>query len=257
MPPVNTDQLASRANFVFEGTVQKARAATMAAVPVNEGTLVVRVDQMIHSPEAFQPFAGKDITVQFAAKPKLGAGDKAMFFTNGWLFGSSIAVQAIGTAPLGAPTAKLRSAALATGDPVENRDDVQIRDRFGRADLVVSGRVVAIQLPPEAEEGISEHAPVWKDATVQVDGTFKGASPSERITVRFPASEDVRWYDSPKFHVGQEGYFLLQKKEFKRRGAGAATAGELYTALSPYDYQNPTEPGGIKKLIATRRPGGK
>ena len=255
MSPVNTDQLASQANFVFEGTVQKTKAATMAAVPVNEGTLVVRVDQVIHSPEAFQPFAGKDITVQFAGKPALGAGDQAMFFTNGWLFGSSIAVEAIGSAPLGAPTAKLRSAALATGDPVENLDDVQIRERFARADLVVSGRVIAIQLPPDGDDEISEHAPVWKDATVQVDGTFKGTSPGERITVRFPASEDVRWFDSPKFHVGQEGYFLLQKKEFKRRRAGAAAAGELYTALSPYDYQNPTEPGGIKKLIATRRPG--
>src|SRR5260370_3434683 len=104
MPPVNADQLASQANFVFEGTVQKVKAATMAAVPVNEGTLVVRVDQVIHSPEAFQPFTGKDITVQFAGKPKLGAGDKAMFFTNGRLFGSSIALQAIATAPFAAPT---------------------------------------------------------------------------------------------------------------------------------------------------------
>jgi hypothetical protein len=251
--PLSVDQMAQKADFVFEGTVRKMKAATMAAVPVDDSTLVVRVDHILHSPDVLKGFTGKEITVQFEGKPTLDAGQSAVFFTNGWQFGSGVAVRAMGTAPIGPRTLALKNAALKTGDPVESLEDVQTRDRYNRADLAVLGRVTSVHLPAGVVERISEHAPLWKDAVVQIERVYKGQPGGDSVTVRFPGSKDIRWNDSPKLHVGQHGYFLLQKGDFAKSAAiasAAPEAGDLYTVLSPYDFQSQSEPGGIKKLIA-------
>jgi hypothetical protein len=251
--PLSVDKMTQKADFVFEGTVRKTKAATMATVPVDENTLVVHIDHILHSPDVLKSFTGKEITVQFDGKPAVDAGQSAVFFTNGWLFGSSVAVRAMGTAPIGPKTLALKSAAVKTGDPVESLEDVQTQDRHSRADLVVLGRVTSVHLPTGVEERISEHAPLWKDAVVKIERVFKGEHAGDTITVRFPGSKDIRWNDSPKFHVGQHGYFLLQKGNFAKAATAAPAtpdAGDLYTALSPYDFQSQSQSGGIKKLIA-------
>jgi hypothetical protein len=59
------------------------------------------------------------------------------------------------------------------------------------------------------------------------------------------------WHDAPKFHAGQEGFFILHKSEKEKVAAKAAPtqdAGE-YVALHPVDFQPFDEPGGIRNLI--------
>src|SRR5213593_1263621 len=83
-----------QARFVFRGTVQKLNAST---IPDAEGAAraaVVRVDEVIRAPEALSQYSGHEITVDLAGRQKLKAGQQAIFYASGWIFGDSIAVQA-------------------------------------------------------------------------------------------------------------------------------------------------------------------
>src|SRR5579862_4893650 len=88
-------ELATKASFVFRGTVQKLNASTLPEVGDVSKTAVVHVDQTIQSPQALSHYTGKDITVQLASP--IAAGEQAVFYTNAWLFGNDgVAVKSLG-----------------------------------------------------------------------------------------------------------------------------------------------------------------
>lgn len=255
------DALAQEARFVFKGTVQKLKAATMREVQVTERTAVVRVDEVIQAPEALSHYAGQNITVQLAGKKKFKKGQQAVFYTNGLLFGESVAVQAIDHHDIEKLPAAL---AVASGEPTKNLAARDIQARFSSADVIVSGRVTSVRVPsdvvaakaagavdPTAVGHISEHYPDWRIGEIQVDQVHKGSHKAKTAEVRFPNSQDVMWHDAPKFHAGQEGFFILHKSEKEKVAAKAAPtedAGE-YVALNAVDFQPFDESGGIRNLI--------
>jgi hypothetical protein len=104
------------------------------------------------------------------------------------------------------------------------------------------------------------------EAIIQVDEVLKGTHEKKQVVVRFPASSDVMWHGAPKFHAGQEGYFMLhkakpkkatmkgaKKQKGKARVAGAAEtdrgAAGSYLALDPADFQPYDERGGIRSIL--------
>ena len=82
---------------------------------------------------------------------------------------------------------------------------------------------------------------------------------------------DVMWHNAPKFHPGQQGFFMLKKRatgdppakgakktsgkrSVKAAGIKARDEGEeAYVALDPTDFQPFTEPGGVKAIIESAR----
>ena len=275
----NTEALTP--TFVFKGTVKKLKSATMKDVPVDDRTAVVTVDQIIEAPADLADYNGQDITVQLGGRQKIKTGQELIFHTVSWMYGDSVAVRSLSQEPL-----KDSHAAMLTSgvDPAERRAQREQQEHFQTADLVVSGKVVAVRLPDEAAQTvkgagvvaseqppsrpISEHDPKWREAVVQIDDVHKGVHKQKQVVVRFPASTDVMWYGAPKFHPGQQGFFLLHKTEAgkpktmrvkKRSGKRAATetvaagpevgATETYTALDQMDFQPYHEPGGIKAII--------
>ena len=259
--PSSSSPDAQDARFVFKGTVQKLKATTMREVPVDERTVVVRVDEVIHAPEALSHYAGQDITVLLAGKKKFKKGQQAVFYANGLVFGDSVAVQAVEHHDVEKMPAAM---AVAGGDPVQNLAARDIQARLATADAIVSGRVTSVRLPsdivaakaagladPSVTGPISEHDPDWRIGEIQVDQVHKGSHKGKTAEVRFPNSQDVMWHDAPKFHAGQEGFFILHKSEKEKVAAKAAPtedAGE-YVALHPVDFQPFDEPGGIRSLI--------
>src|SRR5436190_11874462 len=116
------------------------------------------------------------------------------------------------------------------GDPVAHRQNRRVKQRFTSADVVVSGRVTMVRIPPEAASAtlaatraqsaadtpeplgpISEHTPHWREAHIEIDDVHKGEHSSKSVVIRFPASTDVRWYKAPKFEPGHQGFFMLRK----------------------------------------------
>jgi len=273
----------ARATFVFKGTVTRVKATTLAHLPANASTHVVRVDDIIEAPRALAQLSGHAITVRLGRSRRLTVGRTMIFHAHGWIFGDTVAVESVREEPVrGEHVAMLARG----GDPVEHRRQRELRDRFAQAHVVVSGRVRAVRLPATARASgarlvraaadrprtplrpVSEHDPHWREALIDVEHVHKGTHSSREIVVRFPASIDVRWYKAPKFEPGQQGTFLVRETpvpaESRRRArpAGArATAAPLagrtttrvYTALSPMDFQPDDRPGGIHALIQLRR----
>jgi hypothetical protein len=257
------DALAQEARFVFKGTVQKLKAATMRGIPVDDRTVVVRVDEVIHASEVLSHYAGQDITVLLAGKKKLKKEQQAVFYTNGLVFGDSVAVQALDYQDVGKMPAAM---AVAGGDPVKNLAAKDIQARLTTADVIVSGRITSVRLPSDTVAAksksaglaastvtgrISEHDPDWRIGEIQVDQVHKGSHKGKTAEVRFPNSQDVMWHDAPKFHPGQEGFFILHKSEKVKVAAKSAPTKDAgdYVAFHSVDFQPFDEPGGIRNLI--------
>jgi hypothetical protein len=259
------ESAAQQARFVFIGTVQKLRAATLDEAPVDDRTAIVRVDEVIDAPEALAQYAGHDITVHAGGRKRLEKGQQAKFYANPWLFGDSIAVESLDHEDV------KRTAARETkepGDPVRQLAERDRQARFGAADLVVSGRVSSVRVPkdematrsarargaPTPVGRISEHEPDWRVADIKVDEVHKGTIQGDTVSVRFPDSQDVLWHDAPKFHPGQEGFFMLHrpdgamKLKASRAGAPIEDSGD-YVAPQAADFQPFSEPGGVRHVI--------
>ena len=279
MPASSPNETTQQPTFVFKGTVQRSKSATMKNVEVNDQTIVVTVDQVIEAPKSLAKFAGSEITVQLGARQKAEPGQTMIFHTNGWIFGDSVAVQNIKMEPIQRTHAGLLSRG---GDPVEHRRNQVVQKRFADADTVCSGTVAIVRLPGDAAPRgrslraataepvvtgpISEHNPHWREAVITIDERHKGGGGQNQMVIQFPSSTDVRWYKAPKFTPGQQGYFMLHKSKVtkstkvKKAGARAGLAmhlavegkpevEEVYTALHPEDFQPYSEPGGIKKIL--------
>ena len=273
MPSPRQSKEPQQPTFVFKGTIKKLKSATMEDVPLNERTAIVTVDQIIKAPPDLTGYGGQDITVQLSGRQKVRVGQQMTFHATGWMFGDGIAVRSLRQEPV--KVGEVMSAD--PGDAVKRRGQKQQHSYFKDADLVVSGKVVAVRLPgdstPATKRGdrptgpITEHDPKWREAIIQVDEVLKGAHQEKQVVVRFPASSDVMWHEVPKFEAGQQGYFILHKSESRKasrkgptmqrgkaRGAGAGKAGktsEYYLARDSADFQPYDEPGGIRPLLGT------
>jgi hypothetical protein len=268
--------------FVFKGTVQKLKSATMSAVPVDDRTIVVSVDQIISAPAILSKLAGQKITVRLSSRKKIKPGQEIIFHTVSWIYGDSIAVQSLSEEPVKSSHMTMLAA---VSDPIDQHTQQVKQDRFDKADLVVSGKVVSVRLPSEPagakktkgagpslvaqttmRKPVSEHDPKWREAVVEVADVHKGSHGKKQVVVRFPASTDVMWYHAPKFQPGQQGFFMLQKsgpttgktKPGKAAGkvassvaamASEAEGAEAYTAMDPEDFQPLTESGGVKSIL--------
>jgi hypothetical protein len=151
-----------------------------------------------------------------------------------------------------------------------------LQKRLASADVVVKGRVAEIRIPEDAEEPplvgsanlekparflpASEHETKWREATVRVAEVLKGTERQKNIVVRFPAEEDARWPQAPKFDTGREGIFVLHKTRkagdtSEERPPATATDEEAetnataYTALHPADFQPLKRLAEIRKLV--------
>jgi hypothetical protein len=222
--------VAKHATFVFEGTVRRLESTTMPDVPANERTVVVHVDRVLKAPATLAGYADQDITVELSPNAAVRQGQRAVFHTQGWRFGESLAVQSLAQTDIDGTASAPRRA-----NPVQEKAGHDVESHLAEADLVVRGRVSRVRVPPKparraAASGprtsISEHSPLWQEAVIDIDAVRKGRPARKQVVVRFPSSTDVRWARVPKFHPGQEGIFLLHK--------GGSSA---YTALHAQDFQ--------------------
>jgi len=277
------EDLARKARFVFQGRVKRPGATMKEALAAGR-TVIVTVDEVLQAPETLRHYAGKEVTVQLRPGQRVAPGQAAVFFTNPWLFGKSVAVQALAVQP---PVKKARDAVRmgVERDPVRTLDERDARAHVESADVVVSGRVKSVRVPdaPRAVRGArgarataagatlqrpSEHDPMWREAVVEVEDVHKGSHTRKTIIVRFPASRDVMWSEAPKLRPGQEGYFVLHTpteaetpppapgakgaraaRPARTKAAKAAAKPPVYTVLHAGDFESFTRPQALQALI--------
>jgi hypothetical protein len=247
-PTPTVEELSREAKFIFRGTVKERGATTVPEAPVSQRTLIVAVDEILESPELLRAFEGQDITVQLGEGQRVKVGQQRMFFTNVWVYGASIAVLCVGhRAPTAAVVSRTKSAIA--GAPLE-----AVRERAARAELVVTGRVVEVrEVERPLGAPITEHDPGWREAVVQVDSLEMGAlhdPGTNQVVVRFAGSDDVKWRESPKFSVDQEGVWMLGDTggDQVARAAMGERPGR-YVAVDAIDFQPKEEVDRVRSLI--------
>jgi hypothetical protein len=252
----SVEEAAAGADFVLRCTVEQVDASGVAALEASRQTAVVRVEQVLHAPPAVSDLEGAEVTVQLAQAGSLKQGEEVVLSANALLFGESLAVQEVAHHAVSEDHEAL---AARVGDARAAAADQEMQDRVARANVIVSGRVADVRIPPEpvaaiaaatetgAAESQSEHDPHWREAVITVDKTIKGEPPAE-TTVLFPASEDVAWVGVPKLAAGQEGVFLLHRNVEVPQLATAAAA-EAHTALSPLDVLPKEEEQRVQRLV--------
>ncbi len=248
-------ELLKKSNFVFCGTLMKLNAATLDGMPITSKTAVVWVDSIIQAAEVFEYYGGTEITVQLEKREVVNPGQQAIFYTNSLVVGESLVVRSIGHTLL----KEKSSASAKSAEPSLSIPPINgLKKQIAGADMVVTGQVADVKILEDqnSEEGnlttnsrfISEHNPVWQEATIIVDQIEKGSGTSRKLKVRFPQSTDVRWYASPKLRAGQEGIFLLQKPIDKTSPDESKTAKALSKKNQVSTYYKVVEPGAVQPL---------
>jgi hypothetical protein len=258
------DRQAAAARFIFRGTVLgDAKSRTAPAE--------VRVDEILEGPSVMAGYEGRNLRVVPPEGEALASDETAIFHCGGYEFGEQLTAHAVrverGGGLLVAGRQLGRGARAAAADR-------RMRERVEKAHVVVAGVVVSVRLPEQAllaatraatpspqETGrITEHDPHWREAVVRVTQVHKGTHRGREVVVRYPASDDVRWFRAPKLQAGQKGVFALQKIDAAepattaRAMARAATAPDHYSALDAADVQPLERQEEIAQLVASAAP---
>jgi len=211
----SAEELTRQAHFVFIGLVAQLRAATMSQVPVTDRTAIIKVVKVLQVPASFGDWTNQQITVQLSDGAHVQQGQQYVFYTNGWLFGESIAVHALAQHPA-TPEVLQRQ----VSDPVQALADRDLQARVARADLIVAGKVTTTRLPatpatdrPGPPVPVTRKHPRQHEAVIEIESVEKGNYSEKQVVAFFHTSTDVAWHKSPKFKPGDEGIFLLHKVE--------------------------------------------
>src|SRR5437879_7349479 len=92
----NQAALAEQSRIVFSCTVSQLGAASFAGLPPSPNTIVVRVDSVLKKPPAVSLKKGDNVTVEVKDPSAFRDGTQATFYTDGWIFGSGVAVKELG-----------------------------------------------------------------------------------------------------------------------------------------------------------------
>jgi hypothetical protein len=216
------------AELVFRGKVAGLRASTMPEVPASDATVVIAVAEVYRSPEALRGLAGTSITVVTRDPQSLQQGQDILFLARGWLYGQSIAVLEVARESGGVDFKGLPQQIDAEDRMMR---DEALGERIANASVIVVGRVVETRLVGIPDPlTVSEHTPMWTEATVHVTGVEKGSLTASEVTIMYPESRDILWYQAPKFQIGQEGVWILQRQPLEGLDR------EGLTALHPLDF---------------------
>lgn len=261
-PQAANDQAAllSKSSIVFSGTVSQLAAASFADVPKSAQTIVVRVDSVVKKPAAVSLKKGDSVTVEVKDASGFQEGTQATFYTDGWMFGSGIAVKELGhvPGPANEPVKTASAADKAQGQAPEQLSDEELRNRMKASDFVVVGRVTDVHkwTAPKAKSGaplhVSEHDPDWREALVEVQSVLKGGKvKGNKVVVRFPSRNDVAWVHSPKFTKNQRGIFCLNRDQ--TTGVPTTKMGgqqvSVYTCLGHGDALPMSEEARVRALL--------
>ena len=228
--PRTTEACVRFSTFLFIGTVRDLESSTMPPIPPTSETFTVTIDEIIDAPNALGTVTNQKITVLSSDPRQLTPGQRYFFFATGLLYGRSMAVEETCRMEVEADSADIREDIV---EALREVADKKLEDRIHAAESVVVGKVVNINPfhggVPQSELA-SEHNPDWWDAEISVRSTIKPPS-ARTMHILYPNSDDVAWRICPKFALGQEGVWILNRTQIREFAIHALTA------LHPLDFQ--------------------
>lgn len=258
--------LAERSSIIVLGKVIKTNASEEPMVAPSAQTAIISVQKMYAGSDITGDQAGRTITVILSSAGRVKAGDEAIFFGNPRFLGKSLTIADEAEVP-SRPSGASPKAAMERG--MQTRKDKPVLDRLAAANLVFRGSVEKVELiPVEAseEKGAraaalpSEHDPEWRAATVRITTPLRGGEAGQVVTVVFPASQDITWFNVPKLKPGQDAVFLVhmrnKQEEPLYRASGLAKFLEkqpTYLVTEPFDVLPPEDEARVRGLVAVAK----
>ncbi len=219
----------------------------MDSVPANNNTAVIKVVHVYTPADILGDLTGKQVTVQLQEGNAMASGDKAVFFTNGWIYGKGIAFKEVGRMKEEQPD-KFKPRVAKS---LQRKADQRLKDRIDRANVVVIAKVVKTnELNLDKPLPISEHSPHWWEAVLQINSIIKGEFQGEALRMLFPSSDDEVWMESPKPKLQEQGIWILQKDQQEKGGPKFRVPG--YTALDSLDFQPMDQLDRVQRLIGKK-----
>jgi hypothetical protein len=251
--------LVQQSSIIFAGTVSQLEATSFADVPKSTQTIVVRVESVLKKPPAVSLKKGDNVTVEVKDPGAFRPGMEVTFYTDGWIFGSGVAVKELShtVRPSGGKRGGAGAEEKEIGQIQQQISDQELRQRLASADFVVVARVTDVRTwtAPEVASvphRVTEHDPDWHDAVIKIESVLKGPKiKKNKLVVRFPQCNDVAWVHSPKFEKHQEGIFFLKRDEVS--GAPVAllegTKVNAYTCLRSGDWLPKSDAARVRSLL--------
>lgn len=255
--------LVQQSSIIFAGTVSQLGATSFADVPKSAQTIVVRVESVLKKPQAVSLKKGDNVTVEVKDPSAFRPGMEVTFYTDGWMFGSGVAVKELSheIRASGGKPGRAGADERALGQIEEQISDQELKQRLASADFVVIARVTDVRpwtVPDVASvpRRVTEHDPDWHDAVIKIESVLKGPKPKKnKLVVRFPQCNDVAWAHAPKFEKHQEGIFFLKKDEVSGAPVTLLEGTEVnaYTCLRPGDWLPKSDAARVRSLLKTIR----
>ena len=179
---------------------------------------------------------------------QLREGQTATFYARGWIVGEGVALREMGH------RSRQAASTMQSDMQMQEKLNAEIRSRIETADVVAVGKVTAVQalsVAAPSQKFITEHDPDWREAVIEVESGLKGVRSGEKIVVRFPSSDDVAWYEVPKFKQGQTGVFFLQvdKVTGLKQAMVSGRETDTYVVQKPFDVLPKEETERIRSLM--------
>ncbi len=254
------------AAIVVLGRVLKTNASDEPLVPSSSRTAIISVQKMYAGSEIAGDLTGHIATVILSRAEAVKEGEVALFAGNPRFLGKSLTIAVEAEIPSqGASPSALAAVERGT----QARRDKPVLDRLAVASMVFRGSVETVRpLAPEtaAEQGKrapappTEHDPEWHIATVRVTTPLRGGEVGQIVTVVFPASQDVIWFNAPKLKAGQDAVFIAhapnKQEEPMYRASGLAQFLEkqpVYLVTEPFDVLPLAEEARVRGLLGAAK----
>jgi hypothetical protein len=257
----SAQSLTERSAIVVRGKVLKTNASNEPMVAASSITAIILVHQMYAGSEIAGDQMGRAATVILSRPERLKAGEEALFFGNPRFVGRSLTIADEDEI---SSKAAISSALTVLERGVQARRDRPVLDRLTTASLVFRGSVETVRaLDAGAEQSKpspappSEHDPEWHVATVRVVTPLYGGEAGHVVTVIFPASRDVVWFNAPKLKPDQEAVFITHAPS--REDAALYRASGLaafldkqpaYLVTEPSDVLPPSDEARVRGLLS-------
>jgi hypothetical protein len=251
--------LVQQSSIIFAGTVSQLEATSFADVPKSTQTIVVRVESVLKKPPAVSLKKGDNVTVEVKDPGAFRPGMEVTFYTDGWIFGSGVAVKELShtVRPSGGKRGGAGAEEKVIGQIQQQISDQALRQQLASADFVVIARVTDVRTwtAPEVASvphRVTEHDPDWHDAVIKIESVLKGPKiKKNKLVVRFPQCNDVAWVHSPKFEKHQEGIFFLKRDEVSGAPVALLEGAEVnaYTCLRSGDWLPKSDASRVRSLL--------
>src|SRR5258708_34137333 len=146
--------LVQQSSIIFAGTVSQLGATSFADGPKSAQTIVVRVESVLKKPAAVSLKKGDNVTIEVKDPGAFRPGMEATFYTDGWIFGSGVAVKELSHAmrPSGGKPGRAGAEERSLRQVEEQISDQELKQRLASADFVVIARVTDVRkwTAPEA-----------------------------------------------------------------------------------------------------------